>query len=65
MTLRIVIEQEDSSEEYSCECPSCGAECEMDDKYCCQCGKKMPVQQSAQVSARMKAMNNMAGMEDD
>ena len=64
MTLKIVIESEDSEEE-SCCCPSCGAECESDDKYCCQCGKKLPVQQSSQVAARAKAMNSMAGMGDD
>lgn len=59
MTLKIVIEQEDSESEDSCECPSCGAECDSTDKYCCDCGKKLPVAQSPQVSARLKAMNGM------
>lgn len=58
MTLKIIIESEGSEEE-SYPCPNCGCECESDDKYCCQCGKKLPVAKDVPMQARMKAMNGM------
>ena len=60
MPLKIVIESEDSEEE-SYPCPKCGEDCEMDDKYCCQCGAKMPLKQEGPAAARMAAMKNMIG----
>ncbi len=58
MSLKIVIESGESEEE-SYPCPNCGCECESDDKYCCQCGKKLPVAKGVPMQARMKAMNGM------
>jgi hypothetical protein len=59
VSLKIVIESGESEEEESYPCPNCGCECESDDKYCCQCGKKLPVAKGVPMQARMKAMNGM------
>jgi predicted amidophosphoribosyltransferase len=59
MGLKIVIEQEDSESEDYCTCPKCGAECESEDKYCCECGAKLPVVQQGKASARLSAMKGM------
>lgn len=65
MGLKIVIEQEDSESEDSCECPKCGAECETEDKFCCECGAKLPPPAKAMAGARMGAMQKaMTEMED-
>jgi len=67
MGLKIVIEQEDSESEMedSCECPKCGAECESEDKFCCECGAKLPTSPKVAAGARMGAMQKaMSEMED-
>lgn len=64
MGLKIVIEQEDESED-CVECDKCGTECEADDKFCEECGAKLPASPTAMKGARMGAMQKaMSGMED-
>lgn len=60
MGLKIVIEQEDSESEAPCECPKCGAECETEDNFCCNCGAKLPKAPVGKAGARLAAMKNMA-----
>lgn len=66
MSLKIVIEQEDSESEDMCECPKCGAECESEDKFCCECGAKLPAPAKAMAGARMNSMSKaMSEMKED
>jgi len=65
--LKLILEMGGEGEsEDSCECPKCGAECESEDKYCCDCGAKLPAPEKAKAGARMKAMQGMMeGPEED
>jgi predicted amidophosphoribosyltransferase len=56
------LEIEFDKEEDSCECPKCGAACESDDKFCCDCGAKLPAPAAAVASARKGALSKMASM---
>lgn len=60
MGLRITIENESDSSEECSPCAKCGAELEMDDKYCCDCGTKVPIASATPAKARLTAMNKMA-----
>jgi len=55
----------DQEEEDCCECPKCGAECEADDKFCCDCGAKLPAPKAAVADARKGALSKMAAMPMD
>lgn len=64
MGLKIIIENEVESEPEQ-PCPNCGEMQEMNDKYCCECGAKMP---QPKISARLGTLNKLAKMpmgEDD
>ena len=54
------LEIEFDKEEETVECPKCGAECEVDDKFCCDCGAKMPAPAKAVADARKGALSKMA-----
>lgn len=61
MGLKIIVEQEESESEDEYPCPKCGAECEAEDKFCCECGAKLPakVSNEARMGAMKKAMSDM------
>lgn len=66
MSLKIIIESEvEEKSEDSVECPKCGCECEAEDKFCCDCGTKLPAPKGAMAGARMSAMQKMMGEEED
>ena len=58
MGLKIIIENE-SDESPEQPCPKCGEMQDMDDKYCCECGCKMP---QPKISARLGTLSKMAKM---
>jgi len=61
--LKLILEMGGEGEsEDSVECPKCGAMCESEDKYCCECGAKMPAPAKAVASARKGALSKMAAM---
>lgn len=64
MGLKIIIESGDSESEDYVECPKCGAECESGDKFCCECGAKLPAPTKDLANARMGAMSKMMGEND-
>lgn len=64
MEVSVEIEVEDESED-SCECPKCGAECEEEDKFCCECGTKLPAPKAAVAGARKAALSKMAAMPEE
>ena len=64
--LKLILEMGGESEsEDSVECPKCGAECESEDKYCCECGAKMPAPEKAVASARKDVLKKMAMPEEE
>lgn len=65
MGLKIIIEQESEGPEDCVECPKCGAECEAEDKFCCECGAKMPAPAKAMAGARMNALSKAMNAEVD
>jgi hypothetical protein len=59
--LKLILEMGGESEsEGSVECPKCGSMQEAEDKYCCDCGAKMPAPAKAVASARKDALSKMA-----
>lgn len=66
--LKLILEMGGESEsEDSVECPKCGSMQESEDKYCCECGAKMPAPAKAVAEARKGALSKMAaeGPEED
>lgn len=64
--LKLILEMGGESEsEDSVECPKCGAMQESEDKYCCECGAKMPAPAKAVASARKDALKKMAMPEEE
>lgn len=66
--LKLILEMGGESEsEDSVECPKCGSMQESEDKYCCDCGAKMPAPAKAVAEARKGALSKMAaeGPEED
>lgn len=65
--LKLILEMGGEGEsEDSVECPKCGCMCESEDKYCCECGAKLPAPEKVKAGARMKAMQGMMeGPEED
>jgi hypothetical protein len=64
--LKLILEMGGESEsEDSVECPKCGAMCESEDKYCCECGAKMPAPAKAVAGARKAALSKMAMPEEE
>ena len=64
MGLKIVIEEEDGEDE-CITCPKCGEDCEADDKFCSECGAKLPTSPAVTASARMGAMQKAMAAESD
>jgi hypothetical protein len=59
--LKLILEMGGESEsEGSVECPKCGAECESDDKFCCDCGAKLPAPTAAVAKVRSSMLKGMA-----
>lgn len=54
----------ESESEDTAECPKCGAMHEAEDKYCCDCGAKMPAPAKAVAAARKTAMSKMMGEDE-
>jgi transposase len=65
--LKLILEMGGESEsEDSVECPKCGCMCDSEDKYCCECGAKMPAPAKAVAAARKGALSKMVnGTEED
>lgn len=68
--LKLILEMGGEGEsEDSVECPKCGAECESDDKFCCDCGAKLPAPEKAIAGVRKGMLSKMAaapqGPEED
>lgn len=69
--LKLILEmggmENESESEGSVECPKCGSMQEAEDKYCCDCGAKMPAPAKAVASARKDALSKMVaeGPEED
>lgn len=62
--VKVLLEIGGESEEASVECPKCGCMQEAEDKYCCECGAKMPAPAKAVAEARKTAMSKMMEEED-
>lgn len=59
--LKLILEMGGESEsEESVECPKCGCECDAEDKFCCECGAKMPAPEKAVAAARKGMLSKMA-----
>lgn len=64
--LKLILEMGGESEsEDSVECPKCGSMQEAEDKYCCDCGCKMPAPEKAVASARKGMLSKMAAMPEE
>lgn len=59
--LKLILEMGgESKSEDSVECPKCGSMQEAEDKFCCDCGAKMPAPKKAVASARKDMLSKMA-----
>ena len=59
--LKLILEMGGESEsEDSVECPKCGSMQEAEDKFCCDCGAKMPAPKKAVAGARKDMLSKMA-----
>lgn len=57
--VKLILEMGGEESEDSVECPKCGCMQEAEDKYCCECGAKMPPPTKAVASARKDALSKM------
>ena len=64
--LKLILEMGGENEsEDSVECPKCGSMQEAEDKYCCDCGAKLPAPEKAVASARKGMLSKMAAMPEE